>query len=251
MRRLRLVLGFFTVLPLSQTGGLGEIAAAGFLLPLVALLLGGAEGLAGWGLAHIFGPPVTAALVLVLALLLTGLHHTDGLADVGDAIMAGGGHERRLAVLKDRAMGTGAVTALILVYLASWAALLELLPAGEASRLPWLLMAVEVAARLSLVVTAALSRPSHSGSGSAFVVGMKGGRGAVAIFLSAVFLAALTVPLGWRIPLAGGISSVAVGLLLVQGGRRWFGGANGDLLGAAVELGRMAALLGAVAAICH
>ncbi|MHB1390074.1 MAG: adenosylcobinamide-GDP ribazoletransferase [Thermoleophilia bacterium] len=251
MRRLRLVFGFFTVLPLSQAGGLGEIAAAGFLLPLVAMLLGGAEGLAGWGLTQIFGLPVTAALVLALALLLTGLHHTDGLADVGDAIMAGGGHERRLAVLKDRAMGTGAVTALILVYLVSWAALMELLPSREAAKFPWLLMVVEVAARLALIVTAALSRPSHEGSGSAFVAGMKGGRGAEAVFLSVAFLAALALPLGWRLPLAGGASAVGVGLLLVPGGRRWFGGANGDLLGAAVELGRMAALLGAVAVICH
>lgn len=251
MRRLRLALGFFTVLPLSSAGGMGEIAAAGFLLPLVALLLGSVEGLAGWGLAQIFGLPVTAALVLAMALLLTGLHHSDGLADVGDAIMAGGGHDRRLAVLKDRAMGTGAVTALILVYLVSWAALMELLPASAASRFPWLLMAVEVAARLSLIATAALSRPSHAGTGSAFLAGMKGGRGALAVVLSIVFLAALAMPLGWRLPLICGTAATATGLLLVQGGRRWFGGANGDLLGAAVELGRMAALLGAAAVVCR
>lgn len=249
MKQLRLAFGFFTVLPLSGTGSIGEIAKSGYLLPLVALFLGGVEGLAGWSLLQLWAPGVAAALVLALALLLTGLHHTDGLGDVADSVMAGGDRVRKLQVLKDKTMGVGALAALILTYLVSWTALAEAFPALAPSSLPWLLMTVEVSARVSLLTVAFLSRPSHPGSGSAFLEAFKGGRGALAIGISIACLAALGLTLGCLTPLAAGAAALFTGLLLTAAGRRWYGGANGDLLGASVELARMAALLAAAATL--
>lgn len=246
MKRLRLAFGFFTILPLSVAGSVNEIAASGYLLPLVALFLGGAEGLAGWGLLQLFGPGVAAALVLALALLLTGFHHADGLADVADSVMAGGDKARKLQVLKDKTMGIGALGTLILTYLVTWAALGESMPARAADSLPWLLMTVEVSARMSLLTVAFLSRPSHPGSGSAFLKALKGIKGAMGLGLSIACLAALGVPLGYLTPLICGAAAFIIGLLLTWAGRRWYGGANGDLLGASVEISRMAALLAAV-----
>lgn len=249
MKRLRLAFGFFTVLPLSRAGSIDKIAESGYLLPLVALVLGGAEGLAGWGLLELFGPAVTAALVLALALFLTGFHHADGLADVADSVMAGGGRARKLKVLKDKTVGIGALATLVLTYLVSWAALTEAVPALAPSSLPWLLMTAEVAARMSLLVVGFLSRPSHPGSGSAFLAALKGWRGSLGIGLSIACLAALAFLLGYSIPLAGGAAALATGILLTLAGKRWYGGANGDLLGASVELARMAALLAAAAVL--
>ena len=249
MRRLRLAFGFFTILPLGRSGSMEEIASAGFLLPVVALVLGGMEGLAGWGLSQIFGIYLTAALILVLAFLLTGLHHADGLADVGDAVLAGGGPERRLAVLKDRTMGIGGLTALVFTFVISWASLTEILPSFDRGSFPWLLMAIEVSARLALISLAALSRPSHRGSGSAFIAGLKGWRSVVALGITLLFLSLLVIPLGITVPSACGTGALAVAIFLTAAGRRWFGGANGDLLGASVEAGRMAALLGAAAVL--
>lgn len=265
MKGLRTAFGFFTVIPVGATGaGLAGIGAAGLWLPVVAALLGGAEGLAAWGLLKIFSPAVAAALVLTLALLLTGLHHTDGLADLGDAVMAGGDRTRRLAVLKDRTTGAGAVTALILVYLVTWAALTapftgaitstdtEKTWGGAAdiglSQLPWMLIAAEVSARLVLLLTAMMSRPSHEGSGSAFIDCLKGWRGAVALLLTAAALAAASIYLPDPKPVLAAVSAALLtAAAMTLAAKRWFGGANGDVLGAAVEIGRMTALLAFVA----
>jgi adenosylcobinamide-GDP ribazoletransferase len=251
LRQLRLAFGFFTVLPLARSGDLRQVAAAGYLLPLVAVILGAGEGMAAWGLLSITGTVVSSALVLALALLLTGFHHTDGLADMGDAVMAGGGKDRRLAVLKDRTMGVGAVMALLLVYLISWAALIEDLPAFAPSSLPWVFVSVEVSARLSLITVAVISRSSHSGSGSEFLAALKGARAAAAILMSLGALAVVALLIRYRFPLACAAAAILVGMLLAGAGRRWFGGANGDLLGASVELGRMAALLAVAVAVCR
>lgn len=249
MKQLRLAFGFFTVLPLSRTGGIDEIAESGYLLPFVAIFLGGAEGLAGWGSLELWGPGVAAALVLALALILTGLHHADGLADVADSVMAGGDKARKLEVLKDKTMGIGALAAFILTYLVSWTAVAEAGSVLAPSSLPWLLMTVEVSARMSLLTVAFLSRPSHPGSGSAFLEALKGLRGAAGLGLSIACLAALAIPLGYLTPLVSGAAALILGLLLGAAGQRWYGGANGDLLGASVELGRMAALLAVVATL--
>lgn len=228
---------------------MAEIARAAWLLPLVAVFLGGAEGASSWGLLELFGPGVTAALVLAAALLLTGLHHADGLADLGDALMVHGDRQRRLEVLKDKTMGIGAAGALVIVYLTTWAALSELFSERQGVALIWYLVAVEAAARLSLLTAAAVGQPSHAGSGSAFMKAQKGWRGAVGIILSLAVLAAAAVVSGvMGIALAGG-AALAMTLLLVVVCTRLFGGLNGDVLGAAVELARMAALLGLLAGL--
>jgi len=247
---LRRAFGFFTILPFARAGSIEETARAIYFLPLVAACLGGVEGLAGWGSMRLFGQPVGAAIIMATALLLTGLHHADGLADLGDALMVHGDAARRIEVLKDRTMGIGAAGALILTYLISWTALLQLAAwNGEGARLVWCLMAVEISARLSLFTVFAAGGPSHAGSGSIFLETAKGWRIAVGIFLSLAGLAALALALPAMGVVAAGGAAAATGLALAAVGKHWFGGAGGDIMGAAVELGRMTALLGLVAVL--
>lgn len=252
MKGLRQLFGFFTVLPLSRAGSVEDIARSGFLLPLVAVILGSIEGLAGWGSQWLLGQPVAAAAMLASALLLTGLHHVDGLADLGDALMVHGDTGRRLQVLKDRTMGIGAVTALLITSLVSWAALLQLLAlCGGGSDLVWLLIAAEISARLSMMMVIAVAKPSHDGSGSIFIETMKGWRSAVGIILSLAVLAMLVLVIPAAGVLAAAVAAAMTGMVLAATGRHWFGGCGGDILGAAVELGRMAALLALAAALIH
>ncbi len=245
------MLGFFTVLPLSRAGSLEDTARACWLLPLVAVLLGGMEGLAGWGSLELFGQPVAAAVILAAALLLTGLHHTDGLADLGDSLMVHGDPVRRIEVLKDRTMGAGAAGALILTYLITWAALLQILSLSRGANIVWAIMMAEASARLSLIVVASVARPSHDGSGRIFLEQMRGWRSAMALGLSLGALALLAAGLSLLSALTAASAAIAVGLALAAAGRRWFGGSGGDILGASVELGRMAALLALAGVLLH
>lgn len=252
MNSLRRVFGFFTVLPFACAGTLEETARASFLLPAVGAALGALEGLAGWGSRQLFGLPVAAATTLAAALLLTGFHHADGLADVGDALMVHGDAARRIEVIKDRSLGTGAAGALILTYLLSWSALIGLL--GWRDPGAWMvaaLIVVEISARLSLFTVAAFSKPSHEGSGKIFLEELRGWRIITGVLLSIAVLAVLQPVLPVSGMLASGGAALAAGLMLAATGRFRFGGAGGDLLGAAVELGRAAALLGLIAVLIN
>ena len=112
---MRALLAFFTVLPVATPGSsLEDAARRVYLLPLVGLL----AGLPGAGLlllASLVPPEVAATLALAATLLVTGLHHTDGVMDVGDALIVQGSPARRREVLKDARAGAGAVGALFVV----------------------------------------------------------------------------------------------------------------------------------------
>lgn len=248
LRQLRLTFGFFTILPVPGNGSLADIAAAAYLLPLVAVTLGVAEGLAAVGFVRLFGSLLSAALVLSLALLATGFHHSDGVGDVADAIMARGDPERRRRVLKDSTMGTGAVGALLLTYMVSWAALAEAMALLDGGELLAVLVTVEVAARLCMLMVATLSDPSHRGSGSVFIAALKGWRGGAGLGVSIALLVLLAIYLPLVAMLAG-TAVVVAAFLIIALSASWFGGAGGDVLGASVEWGRMAALLGVAVAI--
>ncbi|MBC7908147.1 MAG: adenosylcobinamide-GDP ribazoletransferase, partial [Rhodospirillaceae bacterium] len=112
---LHLACAFLTRLPLPDLGVVadGGLARAMRTFPLV----GGAVGLAA-GLvflaAHAVLPPLPAALLAVLvAIVLTGALHEDGLADTADGLGARGGREARLEVMRDSRTGAFGVLAIV------------------------------------------------------------------------------------------------------------------------------------------
>lgn len=249
MRPLRTAFSFFTILPLGRGAELNEVAESCYCLPLVAVAVGAVAGIAGWGGTELLGAPVGAALALSVSLLLTGLHHVDGLGDFGDALMARGGPERRVAVLKDRTMGTGAVGALLMVYLLSWASLSQLFVMSGGGRIVGYLIAAELAARLAMLTNATISKTSHPGSGSAFLLAARSWRGVFGITAAIGGLLAASIFLDPAPLLLAGVAALLTAAAMSFAGHEWFGGVGGDLLGATLELGRMAALMGMVAAL--
>ena len=90
---MRSLLSFFTALPVRESS-LEAAAKRAYLLPLVGLFTA-APGAAVLLLAYRVPPGVVATLALGAVLLAAGLHHTDGVLDVGDALMARGTPQRR------------------------------------------------------------------------------------------------------------------------------------------------------------
>ncbi len=247
--RLRLAFGFFTILPFSGAGPISEVAGAAYLLPVIGAVLGAIEGLVAWGSVRLFGSLVAGAAALAAALLLTGLHHADGLADVGDAVMAHGSRCRRLQVLKDQTLGIGAAGALLITYLLSWAAIAQLAFLRHGAVLVGLLAAAEVCARTALIFAAALSRPSHAGSGSEFIMTLRGKSGAAGFAAAFLILAGLALPLGVAALASALAAALLTAALVAAAARRLFGGAGGDVLGATLELARMICLLALLLAL--
>jgi adenosylcobinamide-GDP ribazoletransferase len=245
----RALLSFFTALPVAASGSSIEDAARrAYLLPFVGLVAG-LPGATLVLLAYAIPPSVAVTLAFGAVLLTTGLHHTDGVMDVGDALMVRGDHERRREVLKDTHVGAGAVGALFIVYAPALAALMALAdasPVGAAVAL----LAGEVAARSAMLLLLVFGRPAEESSSSVyFVRPLKEGRRRVVALIFALTvppLAALSLgPGALLLAVAAPAMTVTFALALAK---RAFGGISGDVAGATGEFAR-AVLLVAISAV--
>ena len=224
--------GLLTRLPLPAHRPSG--ARASWAWPLVGLVVGGLGVAAGWG-AMWLGLSAGGAGVLVLAVMVlaTGGLHEDGLADTADGLWGGWTRERRLEIMRDSRIGSYGVIALVLVLLARWTAVVQLIATGH-----W--GAVVAAAVLSRAVlpgvmalvpnartdglSKGVGRPEIPVAGLAAVIGLA----LVVVLSGGVFAAALAVGL--------------VALLLVRVAVARIGGQTGDILGAIQAVSEVAVL---------
>ena len=61
---------------------------------------------------------ITAVIIIMAEILVTGLIHIDGLADTADGLFSYADKERMLEIMKDSRIGTNGTVALILYFLA-------------------------------------------------------------------------------------------------------------------------------------
>ena len=115
--------------------------------------------------SYVVPPGVAATVALGAVLLAAGLHHADGVLDVGDAFMAHGGPARRREVLGDTRVGIGGMGALFVVYAPTVGALAALC-ASSPWRAALALFAGEVSARSAMLFTLAFGEPADARSSS-------------------------------------------------------------------------------------
>ena len=234
------LLSFFTVFPV-RGASLEEAAREVRLLPLVGLVTGlpGAVLLLA---AHIVPPGVAATLALGAVLLAAGLHHADGVLDVGDAIMAQGSPDRRRDVLEDTRVGIGGLGALFLVYAPTVGALAALC-ATSPGRAALALFAGEVAARSAMLLTLAFGEPADARSSSVpFVRALSGPRRTPGVVVALLAPLPFLLATGALAPLATLTAPlVALGALRLAAAK--FGGIGGDVVGATGEVCRATLLV--------
>ena len=237
---MRPLLSFFTALPV-QGASLEATAQRAHLLPLVGLATG-VPGGALILLAYTVPPGVVATLALGAVLLAAGLHHTDGLLDVGDALMVRGTPEQRREVLKDTRVGVGGIGALFLIYAPTIAALISLANDSPV-RASLALLAGEISARSAMLLMLAFGKPAETGSSAVpFVRSLKEPRRTVGVLLALLCPLLCLLPLGGLSPLAT-LSAPLTALVTLQVARRTFGGIGGDVVGATGELARCTLLV--------
>jgi adenosylcobinamide-GDP ribazoletransferase len=238
-------LGFLTRLPV----GHDETAWEAFrrtptAFPLAAYPIGALIALpVGIGVIA-FPAPVVAFILLVATVVVTGINHADGVADLGDAAVVHGDQERRRAVMKDTIVGVGAVLALgiILVGLALAGLALAGLPPLAAVGI---VVAAEVGAKLGMTAIACLAHATHEGLGSAFTDHTDPSQ----LFAPAV-VAVPALALTGRSPaaLVAVLTGLCGALVVLAWARQALGGVNGDVFGGANEIGRVLALHAGVVA---
>ncbi|MFL5992310.1 MAG: adenosylcobinamide-GDP ribazoletransferase [Rubrobacteraceae bacterium] len=237
---MRALISFFTALP-ARSASLDDAARSVYLLPLVGLLTG-APGAALVLLGYALPEGVACTLALGAVLLAAGLHHTDGVLDVGDALMVRGAPERRRAVLRDTRVGVGGIGALFLVYAPALAALISLTDRSPV-RAALALLAAEVSVRSAMLLVLAFGKPAEANSSSVpFVRSLTGWGRTAGVALALLGPPLLLLPLGTPALLA----AVPVPLTALAGLRlssRAFGGIGGDVVGTTGEAARTALLV--------
>ena len=237
---MKALLSYFTVLPVGGAS-LEEAAREVHLLPLVGIFTG-LPAAALLLLASAVPPGVSATLALGVVLLAAGLHHADGVLDVGDALMARQSPARRREVLADARVGIGGIGALFVVYAPTLAALVAL-AAASPGRAALVLLAGEVSARSAMLLMLAFGEPAGGGSTSGpFVRALEGGRRPIGLVL------ALAAPFPFLLPIDGfatlaGLSAPLVAIFALRVARTAFGGIGGDAVGATGEACRAALLV--------
>ncbi len=235
LRGIGSVVSFLTIIP-AGAAGLETVARNMYLFPAVGMVVGLAAGMLGYGLSEAGLDPLVIGLLVTAAIaILTGMHHTDGLADLADGMMARGTKRHRLAAMRDTAVGTSGVAAIVL-YMIGMVAALSM--AGGIELFKAILFA-EITAKFSMVVMASVGRSAAPGSNSPFVYLADGKKLALAAAITLVPLMLLDPGAG-LVMFAVGITAA---LFLVGMATRSIGGITGDVLGATNELSRLAAIL--------
>ena len=104
-----------------------DISNSRIYFPLVGLLLGVALVVVELGASRVFPPPLTAAVLVVLLIVVTRGLHIDGLMDICDGLFGGATPERRLEIMRDSRVGAFAVAGAGAVLLLKYGALVSLL----------------------------------------------------------------------------------------------------------------------------
>jgi adenosylcobinamide-GDP ribazoletransferase len=239
----RLAFSFLTVVPAGRVDGGGGawLARAAAWFPVVGALVGGVGAavvaVSAWAGVD---APVAGALGIVSIILVTRGLHEDGLADTADGLGVHGPRERRLAAMRDSAVGAHGALAMACALLLAALALGGLTTADAARAL----VAAHVLARGAMVLAAALLGDARAdGLGPGLRVGAP-----AAVVAGAAAAASTLAVCG---PAAGAVAVVAflVALVVALGVQaRAFGGRTGDTLGATgklVEVAVLVALAGA------
>ncbi|MCW4046461.1 MAG: adenosylcobinamide-GDP ribazoletransferase [Candidatus Bathyarchaeota archaeon] len=246
LKEIKNIFSFLTVIPVSMDKDmLTDAARYMFVFPLVGAFIGLLAGVFGW-VAYQFLPGlVVGALVLGVLLLITGLHHTDGLLDFGDGVMAHGTPERKIEIMHDQLTGAGGLSLGIMTFLVTALAIAEL----NQGIIVQSIVVVEVAAKLAMVVGAWAGKAVHQGMASTFLEAMHGGKGNARLVAALIIAFAISVPLLWLAGAVTVIAAVVASLVIVGIAHRHFKGVTGDVLGATNELVRMSSLIVLLAVI--
>jgi adenosylcobinamide-GDP ribazoletransferase len=240
VKELKNLFSFLTIFPVTMDKDmLSDCAKNMWVFPLVGAFIGLLAGLFGWVAYHFLPGIVVGGLVLAMLLLITGLHHTDGLLDFGDGVMAHGTFEHKIEVMHDQLTGAGGLSLGIMTMLITALAIGQL----NVGIIVGGIIVVELSAKLSMVVMAWAGKSVHEGMNSPFLEAMHGGKGDLILIIALILSFAVALPLlRW----AGAfvvLAALVTGLIMVAVANRRFSGVTGDVFGAANELTRMVCVI--------
>ena len=222
---------FLTVLPVHTGRAPSErtLARSIVYFPLVGALLGVVLALVDRGLRPLGSTQLAAAIVLVVWVGLTGGLHLDGLADSADGLLGGWDREQRLAIMRDKGLGTFGALALFAMLLLKFSLVAHLPPTWRGRGL----VLAPILARWALVQAITCYPPAREEGMAHFFR-----QGAKAMDLMLASVAALALSLAccglWGLAILAAV--VLMAFLFNSGVTSSIGGLTGDTYGALCEV---------------
>jgi adenosylcobinamide-GDP ribazoletransferase len=240
IKELKSLLSFLTIFPVTMDKDmLTDCAKNMWVFPLIGAFIGLLAGVFGWVAYHFLPGIVVGGLVLALLLLITGLHHTDGLLDFGDGVMAHGTVEHKIEVMHDQLTGAGGLSMGIMTMLITALAIGQL----KIGLIIGGIIAVETSAKLAMVIMAWAGKSVHQGMNSPFLEAMHGSKGNLRLIVAVIISFAVALPLlGW----AGAftvLAAIITSFVMVAIAHKHFNGVTGDVFGATNEITRMVCVI--------
>ncbi len=172
-------------------------------------------------------------------MIITGIHHTDALADFSDGLMVKGNKEKKYKVMHDPMTGSAGTVAIIsyfigmVVTISSFTGIEKLITSIVIS---------EIIAKYAIVLQAFFSESAWEGYSSLFTKNMKSRR---KMIISTTITAISIIMIGQLIQLL--IQVLIIGIiccfLIIYISKKNFGGVSGDVMGATNELVRLCCLI--------
>jgi adenosylcobinamide-GDP ribazoletransferase len=234
------IISFLTIIPgsKSQSNDLNSVANAMHYFPLAGVLIGAIVGGFAYLISLYLQPFIVGFLVTTMFALITGLHHTDALADFADGLMKRGEKITKRNVMRDPALGSAGVTAIVLYVVGM---IITLSSFHHGIKLFSSIVAAEVIAKFVMVMLAHRGNSAWEGFSSPFTSAMKDKRKIIiaTIMSIAVIWFSGTSYFGL---MALGVS-MAFAALIQYLSNQAFGGISGDVMGASNEITRLCSLM--------
>ena len=207
-----------------------------YLFPIVGIVIGLIIGTLGYGLSLYLEPLVVSLVVVASLAVITGIHHTDGLADFADGLMTRGSKEKKRKAMKDLSVGSAGIFSIVLYAIG----VIIALSLSNGMELFKIILLSEIMAKFSMVLMAGLGNSASTGSNSPFMDSMKDKKRLLVAGIITIIPFIIVGEMNGFIVFASGI---VVTMVLVGLSTRSFGGITGDVMGASNEITRLSSLL--------
>jgi adenosylcobinamide-GDP ribazoletransferase len=239
LKPIQSVLAFLTILPVGkQNQDIYYIAKNMYLFPAAGLVIGSIIGAMALGISDFLHPLLTGFLITGALVILTGVHHTDALADFADGLMAKGSKEVKHKAMLDPAVGSAGVATLVMYF----AGMIIVFNIGFGSSLAIFtsIITAEVIAKYVMVLLANRGISAWEGFSSPFIAAMKDR-------YKMIVATGIMVAIVWFASSYAGFIALIISLMLAQLlkyiSSKSFGGVSGDVLGASNEITRLSSFI--------
>ena len=207
-----------------------------YLFPIVGIVIGLIIGTLGYGLSLYLEPLVVSLVVVASLAVITGIHHTDGLADFADGLMTRGSKEKKRKAMKDLSVGSAGIFSIVLYAIG----VIIALSLSNGMELFKIILLSEIMAKFSMVLMAGLGNSASIGSNTPFMDSMKDKK---RLLVAGIITIIPFIILGEMNGFVVFASGIVVTMVLVGLSTRSFGGITGDVMGASNEITRLSSLL--------